>query len=312
MKKLFYIIFLVLWGTNLWAQQRPQYALYFQNNYVLNPAITGIEDFTDAKLSYRKQWVGINGSPVTSYFSIQGPINDATKPHAGLGALIVGDKTGPDSRLTFNGSYAYHIHLSGELRASLGISAGVTQYTLNTNELNFDQYGGSYDPAVPLNRASQYIPDLMLGVWVYSQNFYVGGALNQIIPSKLSFGTNLTSNLEKLRPHTFITGGIKIPMGEDLNFTPSIMIKYISPAPVSYDFNGKFLYRDIFWLGGSIRRGDGFSLAAGINISTLINIGYAYDYTTSALQNYTSGSHEIILGLQLGNYNKARCPKMLW
>ena len=56
------------------AQAKPYYTQYILNNYILNPAITGIENYTDVKLSYRNQWAGITGAPVTTYFSIQGPL----------------------------------------------------------------------------------------------------------------------------------------------------------------------------------------------------------------------------------------------
>jgi type IX secretion system PorP/SprF family membrane protein len=293
------------------GQQRPQYALYFQNNYVLNPAIGGIEDFTDVKLSYRKQWVGITGSPVTSYLSVQGPLGDPSKGHGGLGLLLVGDRTGPDSRLTFNGSYSYHVPITSSIRVSLGISGGLTQYILNTNGLIFGQ-GSLTDPAVGANRAGQYVPDLVAGVWIYSPTFYIGGSMNQLIPSQLSFGSLTKNTNERLRAHGFITSGVKLKVADEVNFTPSVMVKFISPAPISFDINGKFLYKDYLWMGGSIRRGDGFTVALGMNLSSLVNVSYAYDYTTSALQKYTSGSHEIILGLQLGNHSKVRCPKMLW
>jgi type IX secretion system PorP/SprF family membrane protein len=311
MRKAVLVILLVVVVGLARGQQRPQYSLYFQNNYVLNPAITGIEDFTDAKLSYRKQWVGINGSPTTSYASVQGPLGDALRGHAGIGGLVVDDQTGPDSRITVDASFAYHLPLTETVRFALGVSAGITQYTLNTGALTFSSTGET-DPAIGRNRPTQDLPDLSLGLWLYSSQFYVGASMDQIIPSQLSFGSGNANPNESLRMHGFITGGIRIPMGDELNFVPSVLVKYVRPTPVSYDLNAKLLFRDYLWVGGSFRRQDGFTIATGINLNALINISYAYDYTTSSLQTVTSGSHEIILGLQLGNRNKVRCPKNLW
>ena len=56
------------------AQQRPHYTQYILNNYILNPAISGIENYTDVKISARDQWIGLNGAPRTAYLTIQGPI----------------------------------------------------------------------------------------------------------------------------------------------------------------------------------------------------------------------------------------------
>lgn len=311
MKRLKIILVLCCLALLSKAQQRPQYSLYFQNNYVLNPAITGIEDFTDVKLSYRKQWLGINGAPVTSYISAQGPLGDALKGHAGIGGLIVDDNTGPDSRISADASFAYHIPISNTIRMALGVSAGITQYTLNTSALTFTSTGET-DPAIGRNRPTQDLPDLSLGIWLYSSQFYLGGSLDQIIPSQLNFGSGNANPNESLRMHGFITGGIRLPITEELNLVPSVLVKFVSPAPISYDINAKLLFKDYVWLGGSYRRTDGFTIAAGINVNSVLNISYAYDYTTSALQTVSSGSHEIILGFQLGNWAKVRCPKKLW
>ena len=75
MKKIFYItVVACITGFAAFGQAKPFYTQYVLNNYILNPAITGIENYTDVKLSYRNQWAGINGAPVTAYFSIHGPL----------------------------------------------------------------------------------------------------------------------------------------------------------------------------------------------------------------------------------------------
>src|SRR5256714_7180411 len=56
------------------AQQKPHYTQYILNQYILNPALTGIENYTDVKLSHRHQWVGIQDAPVTTYLTIHTPI----------------------------------------------------------------------------------------------------------------------------------------------------------------------------------------------------------------------------------------------
>ena len=56
------------------AQQKPHYTQYVLNQYIVNPALTGIENYVDLKLSHRHQWVGIQDAPVTTYLSVHGPI----------------------------------------------------------------------------------------------------------------------------------------------------------------------------------------------------------------------------------------------
>ena len=56
------------------AQQRPYYTQYIMNNYIINPAVAGIENYWDVKASHRMQWVGIQDAPVTTYITIHGPL----------------------------------------------------------------------------------------------------------------------------------------------------------------------------------------------------------------------------------------------
>src|SRR5215207_3536880 len=104
------------------AQQKPHYTQYILNQYILNPALTGIENYTDIKVSHRHQWAGINGAPVTTYLTAHTSLGKkdyrttatsfevpgenprgqrywedytAAEPHHGIGLQIINDKTGP-------------------------------------------------------------------------------------------------------------------------------------------------------------------------------------------------------------------------
>src|SRR5438445_11328543 len=56
------------------AQQKPQYTQYVFNNFLLNPAVSGIENYIDVKAGYRSQWTGLQGAPVTNYVTINAPL----------------------------------------------------------------------------------------------------------------------------------------------------------------------------------------------------------------------------------------------
>src|SRR5215468_2689932 len=70
---IFTLLFLIV--NSCFAQQRPYYTQYILNNYIINPAVAGIENYWDVKISHRHQWVGLDGAPVTTYFTIQGPLS---------------------------------------------------------------------------------------------------------------------------------------------------------------------------------------------------------------------------------------------
>lgn len=343
MKKKLIIIPVLLCGFVLSAQQRPHYTQYILNNYILNPALSGIENYVDVKLSTRDQWVGLTGAPKTSYFSIQGPIgkNDyrttstsfevpgqnprgsyywenytAAEPHHGIGLTMVNDKAGSFNRFTVNATYAYHLGLSPTMNLSAGFSAGITNVSIDRTKHDFDGAGDPFDPATgaSLNGELNKIrPDLGFGMWLYSKSYFVGISAQQIIPQKLSFVDDaaiLTKG--RLIPHLFLTAGYRFLAGEDVNVIPSVMLKYVQGSSRNNfqpEANLKMQYRDLFWLGGSYRYQDGYAGMIGFNVSNSFNVGYAYDITTTALNTVSRGTHEFMIGFTLGNKYSDKCPR---
>ena len=341
-RKLLFIPVLII-CVQVMGQQRPHYTQYILNNYILNPALSGIENYTDVKISSRDQWVGLNGAPKTTYFSIQAPIGKgdyrtsstsfevpgqnprgkyywenytAAEPHHGIGMTIVNDKTGSFNRFTANATYAYHIGLSPTMNLSAGFSAGITNVSINKSKQDFSGNGDPYDPATgaaisgELNRIR---PDLGVGLWLYSKNYFIGLSAQQIIPQKLSFSDDATFiSKGRLIPHLFLTAGYRFMAGEDFNVIPSVMLKYVQGSSINNfqpEMNLKVQYRDLLWLGGSYRNKDGYAGMIGFNISNSFNVGYAYDITTTALNTISRGTHEFLVGFIFGNKYSEKCPR---
>ncbi|WP_423149617.1 PorP/SprF family type IX secretion system membrane protein [Rubrolithibacter danxiaensis] len=334
MKRLFGFLFLLLSTQSITAQQRPQYTQYIFNNYLLNPALSGIESYIDVKGGYRNQWNGLDGAPVTTYISVNAPIGRnfiysnansfssdgnnpmnrsyvqsymAAEPHHGVGMHAVIDKAGPISRTDLNITYAYHLGLSEQVNFAVGVAAGISKINLDVSKISVGD-PGSIDPAIT-GESSQLKPDLGAGIWLYGPRFFAGISGQQLLGQKLTFGDESSSDPGKLSPHFFTTAGYKLFMGENIAAIPSLMVKFVSPAPVSFDTNVKLAFQDKFWLGGSYRVNDSFAAMAGFNLSHLFNFSYSYDFTTSELKSVSRGSHEIVLGLLLNNHYKVTCPQ---
>ncbi|MEJ0082403.1 MAG: PorP/SprF family type IX secretion system membrane protein [Puia sp.] len=148
------------------AQQQPYYTQYILNNFILNPALAGIQNYWDFKVSYRNQWVGLQGAPTTLYLTINAPLGktpydyetpttvpdvqatqlgakqylmEYTAPpaHSGIGFTILNDKTGPLNRIAAYGSYAYHIPVGAKTSLSMGVSVGVQEVNVDVNAGRF-------------------------------------------------------------------------------------------------------------------------------------------------------------------------------
>ncbi|HVX51157.1 MAG TPA: type IX secretion system membrane protein PorP/SprF [Chitinophagaceae bacterium] len=345
MKKCTLLVITAVAALQCLAQQRPYYTQYILNDFIINPAVAGIENYWDVKLSHRHQWVGLDGAPVTTYATIQGPLSttglaretpftvhaqgenplgdayyetyQSSPRHFGLGFTVINDATGPLNRFAASASLAYHIPVGEHINLSSGFSLGVQNMRLDQSKLDF----GPQYPVDPAVAGSGYLnkvkPDLTAGVFLYSDHYFIGLAAQQIVPEKIGFGNAKVSADTilingKLVPHLFLQGGYRFLITPDINFMPSVTLKYITPLPLSIDINAKLQYRDLMWVGGSFRPNDGFSAMLGLNVSSLINIGYSYDLTTSQLNTVSHGTHEIVVGFLLGNKYGDWCPRHVW
>ncbi len=325
-------------GYTVMAQQKPHYTQYILNQYIVNPALTGIENYVDIKASHRLQWVGLQDAPVTTYLTMHGPIGKSdfkttatsysvpgenprgknyweeyvpSKPHHGWGVQVINDRTGPLNQFAAYGTYAYHIGLTGSTNLAAGLGLGLTNMSLNTDKLQFNT---AVDPAVYGSGILNNINfDMNVGLYLYSGDYFVGVSAQQVMPSKIDFSNNAIKKTEGKRvPHLFATAGYRFLIGDNFNFIPSLMVKYIQPAPVQVELNGKLQYQDLMWVGASYRHEDGIAAMVGLNVSNTFNVGYSYDYTTSRLNNYTRGTHEIVVGFTIGNKFGSSCPRNVW
>lgn len=334
MKRLSLLFPLLTLPLLLTAQQKPQYSQYMINNYLLNPAITGIEDYADIKLGNRNQWTGIEGAPTTFYlsghsklgkgvnkaftaapgnrpfsFSGQGDQNHRywkVKPHHGIGGVLLHDRIGPFARTEMSLSYAYHLLLSRTVKLSGGLSAGLINQTLRPDKMVFANPGD-----VTAAGWQMVSPSLSAGLWLYSNNFYVGASVAQLLGNTVSFGVWRASK-DHLRHHYFLTGAYKVPLTKQLDLVPSLMVKWVRPLPVSVDVNLRMVFADVVWGGLSYRHTDSFAFLGGVTLSHLFDVGYSYDVGISSLGSASAGSHELVLGMRLLNRNKVICPQNMW
>ena len=340
MKRFVLTSFILGCCTFVMSQQQPHYTQYIINGYIINPAITGIENYTDVKFSHRHQWVGIQDAPVTTYFTIHKPLGkqddratptsyamqdenprgryfwqdyEAAKPHHGIGLKIVNDRTGPLNNFGGYVSYAYHLGVSARTSVAVGFEAGARNLSLNRSKLDFGA-GNPIDPAVfSTNEINQIKPDFGAGIHVYSSDYFFGISAQQLIGQKIYYSDNRVKQQEgRLVPHIFATAGYRFFISDDFSALPSVMGKYISPLPFQFDLNMKVQYRDVFWLGSSYRFQDSFAAMFGLNISNKLNFGYSYDYNISRLNTVSKGTHEIVIGLLLGNKYGDWCPRNIW
>ncbi|MFC4261318.1 PorP/SprF family type IX secretion system membrane protein [Ferruginibacter yonginensis] len=344
MKKLFvFILLLVYVSSEVNAQAKPAYSQYILNNYILNPALAGIENYTDIKISNRNQWTGIGGAPNTTYVSVQGPLGKsdyrtnatsfavpgenprgkqfwqdytAPDPHHGIGFYAVTDKAGYINRWTVSATYAYHKPIGVRTTLAAGFNLGMSGINLDATKATFPN-GDTQDPAIGVatGELRKVKPEIGAGLWLYSAKYFAGISVLNIVPAKAKFTTNNKYGTY-YTPNYFATVGYRFTAGENFTVVPSVSLQYWQPQLLGVHTNAKLQYRDQAWVGASYRYSDfiaGYSAMAGYNFSNTVNVSYSYEVATNTrLRTYTGNTHEFVIGFTLGNKYSDACPRNIF
>ncbi len=291
------------------AQQYAQYSQYMFNGLVINPAYAGYKEIVNANMLARWQWVGIEGAPTTQTFTIDGPV---LNKNGGLGLHIMNDELGAEKTTSVYGSYAYRIKVRDDARLSFGLSGGFNQYSTDGSKLST---ADANDEAITSATQTAFAPDFKFGVYYYTDKWYGGASVNDLIGGLNKYKSNTDKSLigEKAK-HFFVTAGYIKELGSSLKIKPSFLIKEDLKGPTNIDFNAFLLFQEKIWLGFTyrtgfklwknnldatqlkLRKGDAISFLAQFYASERIRIGLAYDYTSSSLNPAQHGSYEVSLG----------------
>jgi len=272
------------------SQQESQYTQYMYNTLTINPGYTGTRGLPTVFGLYRTQWVGFDGAPKTANFSIETPV---TENGQGIGFSIINDQIGPSTETILSLSYSYPIQLSATLKMSLGISGSLDFLKVDFNELDI------YDPDDPLLSGvlADVSPNIGAGVYLHSEQWYFGVSIPQILETK--FYDDVKVSVASQKMHFYAMAGYVFNLSDNTKFKPAAMVKAVSGAPIAVDISANFLFMDKLTLGAAYRWDASVSGMAGFQISSGLNIGYAYDYDITDIGNYNSGTHEIFLRFDL-------------
>lgn len=279
-------IFLFL--TDVSAQQDPQYTQYMYNMNVVNPAYAGSRGTLSLNLLARKQWTDIDGAPKTVTFDANAPV----ARNIGMGVSVIADEHGPAKEQNIFADISYTIKTSEEGKIAFGLKGGVTLIDVNLVDIILPQYEDDDFFKENINEA---LPNVGAGVYYYTNHFYVGLSVPNILESEHIDRNNINSKASE-KPHFYLTSGYVFDLSNTLKFKPSVLFKAVSGAPLSIDMNANFLFNDRLELGASYRYDDSVSALINFGVTQAFRIGYAYDFTISDYSKAKpGGSHEVFL-----------------
>jgi len=296
-----HIVWVLLLAVNFcFAQQLPQYSQYMLNEMAINPAVAGKDEFAEVRSNIRQQWVGITDAPRTYMLTLQGPIQ---AENMGLGMNLYTDIVGPTRRTGISFTYAYHLRLNkDDMRLSFGLSAGLLQWGIDGNKITLHDEG---DNQLLNTYQTTMVPDFGAGVYFHKRNkYYFGLAIPQLYTAPIALYENAITN-SKLASQINLNGAYKFDINDDFKIEPSFLMKYEAPAPMKLDVGVRAIYKEQVWLGATFRTADSFSALIGYMYQNYLIIGYSYDFSTTAIKKYSSGTHEIMVGIRFSRKQAA-------
>jgi type IX secretion system PorP/SprF family membrane protein len=339
-KTLVAYLIILLAATGSQAQQRMQYSQFMQNAFLLNPALCGIEKYNDLKTGFASQWNGFDGPKgtfLTTQFSFASDTDVAEEPIQDLpmrgrkqvvkskNEILMPDTTHPAfkhgwglqafnegddviSQTEISAAYGAHFLMKKQNYFSAGISFGLRQNTfnpagirlLNPNDLVFA--GGT---------RNLILPTINLGISFYNRRWFAALSTVQVLNNSYSYDGKDPNKPSRLQPHTYLIGGYRFAMKGLVSFTPSFILRYAHPSAPSIDLNGMLDYKDQFRFGLSYRNKESVVALFGFVIAHRIGIHYSFDFISSPIKNYSSGTHGLFLSVRLGS-NKTPIPAYFW
>lgn len=296
------------------AQQLPLYSQYLFNRYLINPAVAGSDGYTSFNLTAREQWLGYSGAPRTYSFSYQTRLlkrsyiirstsvrKKSFKPSrdgkVGIGGYVFNDRNGLIQRTGLQATYAYHTWIYGGTQLSFGLSATAFHFRIDEDKIRFEDPD---DPVLYSNlRQGVFIPDANFGVYVLNYRFNLGFSVEQLFQSYIKLGNPSYKNLSLLR-HYYLFGAYSFLLDARSELQPNFMFRMSEQLKPQFDIGVKYTFMEDFWGGLSYRTGNVVITSVGARWDNLY-FGYAFDYSFNEIQNYSYGSHEIVIALKLGS-----------
>jgi type IX secretion system PorP/SprF family membrane protein len=270
------IVILGLCGCVM-AQHNSSYSQYMFNGLLINPAYAGSNDALNLTALYRKQWAGIENAPNTLSFTAHTPLKNKK---VNLGLILISERFGITEHLKASLIYAYRIKLfKGHL--SFGLLGGVNSYKMNWNNIHTTQSG---DESFNSTMQKHIYPEAGFGVYFHSQKFFFGLSAPDMYSNTFSLNRTIAMS----------TGGL-INVSENFKIKPALMIKYIMNSPVDANVSTTFYWKDVIGLGVGYSYNTSIIGLIDLKINDQFRIGYSYDYATTSLNKYSTGSHEVML-----------------
>ncbi|MCU0429097.1 MAG: type IX secretion system membrane protein PorP/SprF [Cytophagaceae bacterium] len=282
MKWLFCGILLAYQGC--YAQTEALYSSYLFNGLSINPAYAGYRECLNANLWYKKQWMGIDGSPASVQLSAHTPLPNFS---SAVGLSLFNESWGVNRQTGVNGVFAHRIKLQESTFISGGLQAGFIQYNIDNLSLTRQEMS---DPVFTEN-VSRFVPDFASGLYLHNQKFFLGAAAMHL---HRNFFKPSSSGLYFRRQYFFSAGALLLSQ-YDVKIKPTLLLRGTEKARMQADLGMNILLKEVIWMGATFRSSGAWVFLTQLKLNHNLDFGYALDVNTGITRYRNFVSHEIMI-----------------
>lgn len=286
---IFYIIALTYLEDAI-AQQEYTYTFFGENTAFFNPAAAGSHSYGTLTGSFRKQWLGFSGSPTSGGVLYEAPIK---KYNMGFGAMLYQDHIGVTNQTHTGAIYSYHLLLDKTKKLAFGLNAGLDLVSTKYQQL---VYWDLNDEVFQSNYISQVVPHFGAGAHYYSEKLYAGISVPRIISiNSGQFNSVNPPNAPVFLSHYYLNAGYDANINDNFSIRTALLFKHVRNIRPQVDISFLAMYKKLVGIGAAYKSLGFASAFLQYHYKEAVIFGYAYDFSLNPLQQYSKGSHEILL-----------------
>lgn len=272
------------------AQLSPFGASWFQNQYLNNPAMSGLKEGTLLNGGYRQLASTISGSGSSQYLTGEHRFSN----RVGVGLMAVNDEAGLIRNTTLRATYTYHLPLEGEKGLHFGISAGGAFQSLDQKAMS----GEIDDPLVIGFQDRGFDFDADFGAAYTDGKLTVQGAF----PNMVTYFRKGESDLVN-RTTFFAAASYKLKVGveeDEVGVEPKLGYRGIQGQEGIIDGGVNLSFKEeLLNLYGMYHSSKNLTFGLGIRIKEVALLSAAYTTQPSGLSQEVKGNMEFGVRFQI-------------
>lgn len=276
------------------AQSPSNQMQYLINPSVLSPCLFDNKIRFSGILTYRSEWSGFQGRPVSALLDVSGTVK---------GNMFFGGEIRFQASMVFRSfflalKYAYQIRIQEEQYLTLGVNATIYQNILDLTQATV------LDPADPLLQGKERITQTSLNIGAglayrfktFIISFYAPLLLNNSssYDRAVEGSLSLPRNLQAYISNDFL-------INREWMIKPVMRVNVITGLPTIFEVSILSEKIEQFWFAAQFRSSMILGFTVGGQLWKHLVLSYGYEFYTGNKPGASTGTHEITIGYRIGS-----------